>query len=301
MKAFRRPRLVPLAVLPALLLGACGTVDSVAGSHAGDRSIVVGSQAYYSNEIIAEIYAQALERAGYSVDRQFQIGQREVYMQEIESGSIDIMPEYTGPLLQYWNPDTSARKPAEVLSGLQESAPDNLVVLEPSEAADQDAYVVTREFAEQYNLRTIADLANVPTPLTLGANSEAEHRPNGPEGLKDVYGIDVGFTPIEDSGGPLTVKSLKDGDIQLAIIYTSDPAIEENDLVILEDPKGQFVSSNVVPLAFLDIYLGGAEVVERVNSHLDTPTLQRLNRRSVTEQLPASQIASDFLDSVDAG
>ncbi|GGG81070.1 ABC transporter substrate-binding protein [Corynebacterium pelargi] len=301
MKAFRRHRLVPLTVLPALLLGACGTVDSVAGSNSGDRTIVVGSQAYYSNEIIAEIYAQALERAGYNVDRQFQIGQREVYMKEIESGSIDIMPEYTGPLLQYWQPDTSARKPAEVLSGLQEAAPDNLVVLEPSDAADQDAYVVTREFAEQYGLRTIADLAKVPTALTLGANSEAEHRPNGPEGLKEVYGIDVGFTPIEDSGGPLTVKSLKDGDIQLAIIYTSDPAIEENDLVILEDPKGQFVSSNVVPLAFLDIYLGGAEVVERVNGYLDTPTLQRLNRRSVTEQLPASQIAGDFLDSVDAG
>lgn len=297
MRAFRRHRLVvSLLLIPAL--AACGSVESVAGVSGENRPVVVGSQAYYSNEIIAEIYAQALERAGYEVDRQFQIGQREVYMKEIESGTIDVMPEYTGPMLQYWNPDTSARKPSEVLSGLRAVAPKNLVVLDPAEAADQDSYVVTKAFAEKYGVRTIADLAKVPGALTLGANSEAEQRPNGPKGLKQTYGIDVGFTPIEDSGGPLTVKSLKDGDIELAIMYTADPAITDNDLVSLEDPKGQFVSSNIVPLAFLDISLGEADVVQRANALLTTPVLMDLNRRSVVEQLPASMIASDFLDSV---
>ncbi|MFC6317616.1 ABC transporter substrate-binding protein [Corynebacterium gerontici] len=280
------------------ILASCGSVDSVAGVAGADRPVIVGSQAYYSNEIVAEIYAQALERSGYEVDRQFQIGQREVYMQEIESGALDVMPEYTGPMLQYWNPETSARKPEEVLSGLREAAPKNLVVLDPAEASDQDSYVVTKEFAEKYDVKTIADLAKVPGDLVLGANSEAENRPNGPRGLEQTYGIDVGFTPIEDSGGPLTVKSLKDGDIQLAIMYTADPAIAENDLVSLEDPKGQFVSSNVVPLAFLDISLGEADVVQRANALLTTPILMDLNRRSVVEQLPASVIASDFLDSV---
>src|SRR5699024_1300045 len=78
-----------------------------------------------------------------------------------------------------------------------------------------DSYVVTQEFADEWDLETVEDLDKVTEPLTLGANSEAESRPNGPEGLAETYGIEVGFSPIEDSGGPLTVKALQDGDVQM--------------------------------------------------------------------------------------
>ncbi|MFA4841661.1 MAG: ABC transporter substrate-binding protein, partial [Agrococcus sp.] len=253
MTHFTRRTGLTLAAIGAtgILLAGCASADpleegeTAAPSTSGDATtLVVGSQDYYSNEIIAELYAQALEDAGYTIDRQLRIGQREVYLPEIEAGSIDLFPEYTGPLLQVWAEDPPQRESDEVYDALVEAAPEGITILDQAPATDQDAYVVTREFAEQYDLTTVADLANVDVPLTMGANSEAETRPNGPQGLAEVYGIEVGFTPIEDSGGPLTVRALQDGDVQLAILYTAQPEIAESDLVVLEDTEGLFLASN---------------------------------------------------------
>lgn len=292
----RVPRLAATLAL-VLAAGACASDDPLAGpSPSGSpEPIVVGSQDYYSSEIIAEIYAQALEKGGYTVDRQFRIGQREAYVPELESGKIDLFPEYTGPLLQYWKPDTTARLADDVYAELAESTPDGLRVLAQSEATDQDSYVVTRAFAERWELETIDDLADVDVPLTLGANSEAETRPNGPKGLKRDYGIEVGFTPIEDGGGPLTVKALKDDEIQLAIIYTADPSIQKNDLVSLEDTNGLFLASHVVPVASDDVDETAAAIIDQISETMAPEDLIALNARSVEEQLPAARIASDWL------
>ncbi|MGO1456885.1 ABC transporter substrate-binding protein, partial [Corynebacterium casei] len=282
-------------------LTACGTDSSpleedTATNGGGDETIVIGSQDYYSNEIIAEIYAQALENAGYDVDRQFRIGQREAYLPEIESGEIDLFPEYSGPVLQYWEPDTEARLPDDVFAALEEAAPEGLNVLEQSPATDQDSYVITQEFAEEWGIENVEDLSKVTEPMTLGANSEAEDRPNGPKGLEETYGVEVGFAPIEDSGGPLTVKALRDGDVQLAIIYTADPSIESNNLVSLEDTKGLFLSSNVVPLASDKVDEQATEIINEISAAMSPEDLVSLNNRSVTEQLPAADIAQDWLE-----
>lgn len=283
----------------ALALTGCAGGDPLdtddGGGDASSDTLVVGSQDYYSNEIIAEIYAQALEAEDYSVEREFRIGQREVYLPEIEEGSIDLFPEYSGPLLQYWVPDTEARLSDEVYAELQESTPDGLRPLEQSDATDQDSYVVTREFAERWDLETVDDLAQVTDPLTLGANSEAESRPNGPRGLSETYGIEVEFTPIEDGGGPLTIKALDDGDIELAIIYTADPSIAENDLVSLEDTRGLFLASHVVPLASDKVDEAAASVIDPVSAAMTADELVSLNARSVSEELPAETIASEWL------
>jgi osmoprotectant transport system substrate-binding protein len=280
----------------ALGLAGCATGDSLAGGDtAGTTTIVVGSQDYYSNEIIAEIYSQALEAEGYTIERDFRIGQREVYVAEIEAGSVDLFPEYTGPLLQYWEAETPARLEGEVYDALVSAAPSGLTVLDQSSATDQDAYVVTREFSEKYNVTTLDDLASVTVPLTIGGNSEGENRPNGPKGLKDTYGVSAGFTPIEDGGGPLTLKALKDGDIQLAIIYTADPAIGSNDLVALEDTKGLFLASHVVPIASDKIDDKAAEIINAVSAALTPEGLVALNAQSVTDQSPAATIASQWL------
>ena len=301
---FRKNRLTAVAALTLtsiFALTACGTDSSpleedTATNGGGDETIVIGSQDYYSNEIIAEIYAQALENAGYDVDRQFRIGQREAYLPEIESGEIDLFPEYSGPVLQYWEPDTEARLPEDVFAALEEAAPEGLNVLEQSPATDQDSYVVTRELADEWSLSTVADLEKVTESLTLGANSEAESRPNGPTGLEDTYGVEVGFAPIEDSGGPLTVKALRDGDVQLAIIYTADPSIESNNLVSLEDTEGLFLSSNVVPLASDKVDEQATEIINEISAAMSPEDLVSLNNRSVTEQLPAADIAQDWLE-----
>ena len=279
----------------ALALSACGTVESLEGRSNMDAStIIVGSQDYYSNEIIAEAYAQALEGAGFTVERQLRIGQREVYMPEIEAGAIDVFPEYTGNLLQYLDQNASARTSEEVYAALQTALPMGLRTLDQAPAADQDSYVVTADFAAEHSLTSIGDLAGAGA-LTLGGNSELQTRPYGPMGLSQTYGVTVGFTPIEDSGGPLTVKALKDGDIQLANIYSSDPALADGTLRVLDDPKGLFLASHVVPLASSRVNDDAAAVINRVSAAMDAEDLVEMNRASTADQKSASQIAREWL------
>jgi osmoprotectant transport system substrate-binding protein len=297
----RTKALGAVALAAALTATACSSGDPLSSGDSDGDTIVIGSQDYYSSEIIAEVYAQSLEDAGFTVDRQFRIGQREAYLPEIEGGSIDLFPEYTGPLLQYWVPDTEARLSEDVYAALQESTPDGLRVLDQSPATDQDSYTVTKAFADEWGLATIDDLAKVTVPMTMGGNSEGETRPNGPQGLLDTYGVEVGFTPIEDGGGPLTVQALKDGDIQLAIIYTADPSIAANDLVSLEDTKGLFLASHVVPLASDNVNDEAAEVINAVSAAMTPEDLIAMNSRSVNEELPAETIAKDWLADTDLG
>ena len=294
--------MITMAAIAAstLALAACGSAESISGnasaegSKSGSTTLVVGSQDYYSNEIIAEVYAQALENAGYTVDRQMRIGQREVYMPEIEAGTIDVFPEYTGNLLQYLDQNATARSTDEVYDALTTLLPQGLRALDQAPATDQDSYVVTTDFAQEHSLTSIGDLANAGT-LTLGGNSELRTRPYGPTGLSDLYGVTVNFTPIEDSGGPLTVKALKDGDIQLANIYSSDPALADGTLTVLTDPKGLFLASHVVPLASSRVSDDATAVINRVSEALDAQDLIEMNRASTVEQKSASQIAREWL------
>lgn len=288
-------RILALAAVAGLGLVACSNDEPLESDAGQTEAIVIGSQDYYSNEIIAEIYAQALEAEGYKVERDFRIGQREAYVPDIESGAIDLFPEYSGPMLVYWEGETDARGADDVYAELEDAAPDGIRVLDYSPATDQDAYFVTTEFAQEWELESLADLKNVDVPVTIGANSELETRPNGPIGLKEFYGVDVGFTPIEDGGGQLTVNALEAGDIQMAIIYTADPKIADLDIVMLEDTEDMFLSSNVVPLASENVDERAEEIINRISAAMDTEQLVELNARSVSEQLPASTIAEDWL------
>lgn len=296
--SYRTKTVVAVLAAGALLLAGCGGSDPLdESSEPGEAAgpLVIGSQDYYSNEIIAEIYAQALEAEGMEVTREFRIGQREAYLPEIEAGTIDLFPEYTGPLLQYWVGETDARLSDDVYTELEAATPEGLRVLDQSGATDQDAYTVTQEFADQWGLTTISDLTKVTEPMTMGANSEAENRPNGPRGLAEKYGVEVAFTPIEDGGGPLTVKALQDGDIQIAIIYTADPTIAINGLVSLEDDGGLFLASHVVPLASDRVDDQAAGIINAISAAMEPEDLIALNERSVSEGRPAADIAADWL------
>ena len=281
----------------ALALSGCATGDPLSGSGdtaAPTETIVIGSQAYYSNEIIAEIYAQALEDAGYTVDRKFQIGQRDAYLPELESGAVDLIPEYTGNLLQFYSPDTTATTADDVYAELVDAVPDNLTVLDQSPATDQDSYNVTKEFAEKNGVESIADLAGIPG-IILGGNPELETRPYGVQGLKDTYNVDVTFTAIGDSGGPLTVAALKDGTITVGNIYSADPNIASNELVTLLDPEGLFLSSNVVPLVNKEIAPQIADIINAISAKLTAAGLSALNAQSVNDQESSEAIATQWL------
>ncbi|GAA1666386.1 glycine/betaine ABC transporter permease [Citricoccus zhacaiensis] len=303
---FAHRSLLALAAISAVALTGCGSSDPLGGGASGSagggndggsagEAIVIGSQQYYSNEIIAELYAQALEAEGFTVEREYQIGQREVYLPELESGAIDVLPEYSGNLLQYYDAESAASTPEEIHAALAEVLPENLRALEPAEATDQDSYNVTREFAEEHSLTTLADLQNVDEPLTVAANSEFETRPYGPEGLKEVYGVDVSLVPVEDSGGPLTVKALVDGDVQLADIYSADPSIQSQDLVTLKDPENLILPQNVTPIVSEAVDEDAAAVIEEVNAQLSAEELIDLNRQSVEDQSSSADLATAWL------
>ena len=272
-----------------------GSGGSDDGGEAPAGALAVGSQAYYSNEIVAELFAQVLEKAGFTVDRQLQIGQREVYMPELESGALDLLPEYLGNLLQHYEPDAGSASPEEVHSSLEGALPEGLRVLSFAEASDQDSYTTTSDFASAHSLAAIGDLASVDEKLTIAANSEFETRPYGPEGAKSVYGVDIAVVPVEDSGGPLTVQALLDGDVQLADIYSADPSIAENDLVVLEDPESMILPQNVVPVVSEKIDEKAAEAIEGVIAELSADDLVELNRQSVVDQASSADIATGWL------
>ena len=278
------------AIVAALAAGTLVTAAGCASPAAESEAIVIGSQAYYSNEIIAEIYAQALEAEGFTVERQFQLGQRDVYMPALEGGEIDLFPEYTGNLLQYFDPEATVTETDAVYEALVEVLPENLAALAMSPATDQDSYNVTAEFAEQNNLTSIADLTSV-ADVTLGGAPELAERPYGPQGLKDVYGVTVTF----EATGETTVDSLVEGLIDMANVYSADPRIAQFGLVTLEDPKGLFLASNVVPIANAELAGDIEAIIDAISLAMTPEALVDMNMQSVDEKMSAAQIATEWL------
>ncbi|OII13154.1 glycine/betaine ABC transporter [Curtobacterium sp. MCBA15_009] len=287
-----------LALGVAAALTGCASsdpLDSGSSTSSDSKTIVIGSQQYYSNEIIAELYAQVLEKDGFTVKRSFNIGQREIYIPQLEKGAIDVMPEYSGNLLQYFDKDSDAKTADEIDAALPDALPSGLRVLDEAEATDQDSYTVTKKFSEDNDVTSLADLKNVSDKLTVGANSEFQTRPYGPKGLKSVYGVDVDFKVVEDSGGALTVKALKDDTVQLADIYSADPSIKANDFVSLKDPENLILPQNVIPVVSKKVNDKAAADIDKVSKVLSTDALIELNSKSTVDKEKASEIAKDFL------
>ena len=301
-RSWRLPGL--LAAGAALsLVAACGSGDPLAdpddsGADSGSGSgtaIVVGSQAYYSNEIIAEAYAQVLENSGYTVERQFQIGQRDAYLQAMEGGEVQVLPEYTGNLLQFYAADTEERSPEDVADALPDALPDGLAVLDYAEAQDADSYNVTADFSESNGITSLADLGGYDGTITIGGNAELETRPYGPPGLSEFYGVDVEFTAIGDSGGPLTKDAIRDGTITMGDIYTADPDLASGEFVTLDDPEHMILAQNVVPLVSADLSEELADVLDPVSAALTTDALIQMNAASVNDEQDSATIATDWL------
>ena len=314
----RRGLLAGIGTTTGLLaLSACSdtdpfAIDRASGGYSGGP-IIIGSQQYYSNEIIAELYAQMMEKTGLTVTRQYQIGQREVYLPELEAGKIHVIPEYGGNLLEYYSktsasdgptattatatPSRAAGDTASIQDTLLRTLPHSLTVLNPAEATDQDSLTVTKATAQAHSLTSIGDLASLGRSVTIAANSEFTTRPYGPKGLKAVYGVDASVTPVEDSGGPLTVKALTDGTVDVADIYSSDPAIRAKNLVILSDPQMLILPQNVTPLVSASLPAIAATAINRVSALLTPDELRSLNQRSTGEKLSSKTIATDWLTS----
>src|SRR5215213_510887 len=247
----------------SLLLAACGggsdpltaeESDSPSSDGSSGGAVVIGSANFAENTLLAEIFAGALKAKGVDVDTKLNIGARDVYLKAMEpsDGSVDIMPEYTGVLRDFFKAGQKGTDAKEVYDELTASLPDYLTALEPSAAEDKDAVVVTQETADKYGLKTIGDLADVAGDLTLGGPPEFKTRFTGIPGLKEVYGVEFGDFRALDAGGPLTLQALLNGQIDAGNIFTTDPNIAAEDLVVLEDPDSLFAALNIDTLVQLN-------------------------------------------------
>ena len=288
-----------LATGMALALASCSSEDPTAApeTDGGTAGVVVGSFAFPESEILGETYAQAREAEGIEVTTKFNIGPRQQTIPALQDGSINLMPEYNGNLLAYYNPEYTERTTEEVDGALSDVvAADDLRVLDSAEAEDKDAYVVTQAMAEKNGLATIGDLTKI-EPFKLGANPQFGELGYGIPGLKGVYGIkDVTFVPIEDFGGPDTVKALVDDSVQVADIYTTSPSLVAENLLVLEDPENLISAQNIVPLIADAAYTDQiAEILNAVSAALTTEDLIALRERvEGSEKASASTAAEDW-------
>lgn len=312
----RLKRMTPLAVLAlvaALVLASCGggsdplqggggnggggnSDENNGGKEGGSAAITIGSANFPESSLLARIYAGALRAKGVTVDTKLDIGQREIYIKALQDGSIDLVPEYTGNLLTYFDKSATATKPDAVYSALQKAVPSKLTVLDMSTAQDKDAVVVTKETADKLHLKTISDLKGKAPDLVLGAPPEWGTRPDGVPGLKRVYGLH--FQQFRKLSGAQPVQFLKSGQVDAANIFTTDPAIKQNNFVALKDDKNLFSAQNVVPLITKDKASDKVTTtLNAISAKLKTSTLIELLTKVNVDKKDPGTVAKGWLKS----
>lgn len=298
MRILRTRAIGAMLLAVALLAAAC---SSGGGSRDG-TTIVIGSASFDESELIAEMYAQVLEADGYSVERKFGLGSREIYAAALESGEIHLVPEFTGSALTYLGGEASNDVEATA-SALRSSWADRgISVLAPAPAQDKNGFVVTREFATANGLTKVSDLTNLNGSLALGGPPECPERPFCLPGLQKTYGLVFAeFRPL-DAGGPLTVTALKEGEIDVGLLFTADGVIAAEDFVLLEDDQGLQPAENIVPALSTDLIdeYGSnlAEVLDALSAELTTAALIELNRLVGYVGEDPVEVATEWLESV---
>jgi osmoprotectant transport system substrate-binding protein len=266
-----------------------------------DDTVTVASFDFAESELLAELYSQALEAHDYRIRRTFELGPRELVYPALAGGLVELVPEYAGSALGFVDPDDGAaasgrRATNDALRAALEGT--NVAVLEPSPAEDANAFVVTAGTAERDDLRALSDLTAVAPTLSFGGPPECESRPYCLAGLERVYGTSFDLVLALDAGGPVTHQAIENGDVDVALLFTTDPALTTGDLVELEDDRGLQPSENVTPLVrdeLVDRF--GTDLVVRldaVSAALDTAQLRALNRR-VADGEDVPSVAASWL------
>jgi osmoprotectant transport system substrate-binding protein len=298
----KRTRLVLATALvtSAMALTACGgggnPLDTSSSTPAPSNTIVIGSADFSESTLLADIYAGALSAKGVKVSTKLNIGSRETYIPGLQDGSIDLIPEYTGNLLRYFNKNATAVTADAVYTALKTAVPAKLTVLAMSTAENKDAVVVTKATATKYKLTSIADLTPVAKNLVLGGPPEWKIRPTGLPGLKKIYGLVFKSYKSLDAGGPLSENALKGGTVQAADIFTTDPNILIDGWVPLADPKNLFAAQNVVPL--INKAKASSTVTSTLNAisaKLTTAVLATLDKQIQVDKADPATVAKAFL------
>jgi osmoprotectant transport system substrate-binding protein len=309
--SFRRLAAGGLAVAVGLTAAACGG-SSGGGSKSGSNplsqsaakgTVVVGSANFPEDELLATIYAQALQAKGVKVTTKLNIGSREVYYPEIKKGALSIIPEYNGALLTTSVDTTSnAATTAQVDAALKAKLPSTLEILNPSSAQDADSVTVTQATAKKDHLKSIADLKPYASKMVFGGPSEFQTRSDGLPGLKKRYGLTFKNFKVTDESSTVTFTDLKNGSVQAADVFTTSPQIITDHFVALSDPKFNFAAQNVLPLVYKSAMTPKiTSTLNAISAALTTNALLQMDKALVVNHASYSQVASGFLQAVHLG
>lgn len=282
---------------------------STEGGGSGKKgTLVVGAASFTESKVLAELYAQLLGDAGYKTSVTT-VKNRELYEPSLEKGEIDVVPEYAATIAEFLNakvngPKAPDEKPvassdvAATVAALTELAEGRgLKVLPAGAAVDQNAFAVSKEFAEKNNLKTLSDLGKSKLKVKIAAGDECEVRPFCAPGLKTTYGIDVAGIDPKGVGTPQSKQAVKDGDDQLVLTTTTDAVMDG--LVFLEDDKKLQNADNVLPV--VNAKDAGdqeiADVLDKLTKVLTTADLAELNRKVDAERAKPQDAAKAYLES----
>jgi len=299
-----RSTLIRTAIAGVAVLGLAGCGgggDQLGNDNAGSSpapskvsSITVGSADFSESQLLAEIYGQALAAKGIEVKKKPNIGNRETYMAAIKDGSVDLVPEYTGAALAYFDKNSTETDPDKAYDALKKALTPGLEVLDKSPAADEDTIVVTKATADKYGLKSLGDLKD--KNLVAGGSSEFKVRSAGLKGLKEKYGVEFKEYKTLDAGGPLSIKALTDNQIQVTNLFTTQSVIKDQGLVQLDDPENILPPNNIVPLIRTDHKSDDiAATLNAVDAKLTTDALTDLVKRIDVGKESADAVAKDWL------
>ncbi len=284
----RRSALAAAGLALALACAACTAGRSPPGpASAGDTGpavITVGSFDFPESVLLAYLYAGALSARGFPARVLPDLGSRELVEPALMTGLVQLVPEYTGSALEFVSlghahATASVAATASALASWMGAR--GIVTARPAAAQDANAIVVTGATAARYRLRTISDLARAAPGLVFGGPPECPERPDCLPGLRRAYGLRFRAFAALDAGGPLTRQALESGDIGVALLFTTDPAIGAQHLVVLADDRDLQSAENVVPVLRRDTaerYGPGLfAALDAVSARLSTAALTALD------------------------
>jgi osmoprotectant transport system substrate-binding protein len=301
----RRTGLAAVSLTLVLAVAGCSDSDSGdSGSEESKGSITIGAFNFAESEIVANLYAGLLEDAGFEVDVT-SLGAREVVQPALEEGEIQLVPEYLGTFTEFINVKENGADAEPVASGDVDATLEasrelaskrGLVVLDPAEAQDQNAFAVTEEFATANELTTLSDLAEYDGELVLGGPPECPERPFCQPGLEETYGLE--FADFRSfSAFPLIKEAIKDGDVTIGLVFSSDAGNAANNLVVLEDDKQLQTADNLVPVVrSADNSEALESALAPLASVLTTEELISLNDRVENQRETPTNVAEDWLN-----
>jgi osmoprotectant transport system substrate-binding protein len=281
------------------ILVAFAVMAASCGSGGGATTIKVGSTNFTEQEILGEIYAQALEANGFNIERKFNLGARDIVEPALEAGEIDLYAEYAGTVLEYLNNgagEASGDVEATVQKLRDRFKDRGVTVLDYAPAVDTNALVVTQDTASKYGLTKISDLEPIADQLVLGGPPECPQRPFCLIGFEDTYGLHFKeFKPL-DTGGPITVANLESGDIDVGLLFSSDGAIAAKNFVVLDDDKHLQPADNIVPVVRTAVDSKKLDdVINAVSAKITTSELSQMNKLVNIDKEDASKVAQDWL------